>query len=232
MAKKKEASEKSNEQSEEIVASKEKIVPQKKKAAEKKAKMDDVEFNGVPALASGMDFAFEVKIPKERVAVLVGKGGEVKRELEGYTGCKMDIDSKEGDVRITGGDSIKMYALREVVKAIGRGFNPEIAKLMLKQDYGLEIISLLDYVRNKDHFERVKGRVIGTEGKSRQTIEELTGTFISVYGKTISIIGDMEGVVVAKKAIESILLGSPHSNVYRWLEKNRRTLREKRAAEW
>ncbi len=183
-------------------------------------------------LASRMDFAFEVKIPKERVAVLVGKGGEVKRELEGYTNCKMDIDSKEGDVRISGGDSIKMYALREVVKAIGRGFNPDIARLLLKQDYGLEVISLLDYVRNKDHFERVKGRVIGTEGKSRQTIEELTGTFISVYGKTISIIGDLEGVVVAKKAIESLLLGSPHSNVYRWLEKNRRTLREKRAVDW
>jgi ribosomal RNA assembly protein len=180
----------------------------------------------------GMGFAFEVKIPKERVAVLIGRSGETKRELEEYTDCKMEIDSKEGDVKISGGDSIKMYALREVVKAVGRGFNPEIARLLLKQDYGLEVISLLDFVRNKDHFERVKGRVIGSEGKSRQTIEELTGTFISVYGKTISIIGDIEGVVVAKKAVESLLQGSPHSNVYRWLEKNRRTLREKRAANW
>ncbi|MGV8169480.1 MAG: KH domain-containing protein [Candidatus Nanoarchaeia archaeon] len=203
--------------------------------AEKKAKSSkkeefQEELDGFQT--SGMDFSFGVKIPKERVAVLIGKNGETKKELEEYTNCKMDIDSKEGDVSISGADSLKMYALREVVKAVGRGFNPEIARLLLKQDYALEVIALLDYVRNKDHFERVKGRVIGAEGKSRQTIEELTGTFISVYGKTISIIGETEGVVAAKKAVESLLQGSPHSNVYRWLEKNRRTLKEKRATDW
>ncbi|MFA6073260.1 MAG: KH domain-containing protein [Candidatus Woesearchaeota archaeon] len=199
--------------------------------AKKTVKKEDFDL-GETMPSDGMNYAFEIKIPKERVAVLIGKSGETKKELEGFTDCKMDIDSKEGDVRISGGDSIKMYALREVVKAIGRGFNPEIARLLLKQDYALEIVNLLDYVKNKDHFERLKGRVIGAEGKSRQTIEGLTGTFISVYGKTISIIGDSEGVVTSKKAIESLLQGSPHSNVYRWLEKSRRATKEKRAKDW
>jgi ribosomal RNA assembly protein len=180
----------------------------------------------------GMMFSFDIKVPKERVAVVIGKSGEVKKEFEDITGCKMDIDSKEGDVHISGEDSLKMYALREVVKAIGRGFNPEIARLLLKQDYSLEVINLLDFVKNKNHFERIKGRVIGAEGKSRQTIENLTGTFISVYGKTISIIGDPEGVVSSKKAVESLLQGSPHSNVYRWLEKNNRVLKEKQIKDW
>jgi ribosomal RNA assembly protein len=180
----------------------------------------------------GMIYSFDVKIPKERVAVLIGKSGEVKKELESLTDTKIDVDSKEGDVRIFGKDSLKMYSLREVVKAIGRGFNPEIARLLLKQDYSLEIINLLDFVKNKDHFERIKGRVIGAEGKSRQTIEALTGTFISVYGKTIGIIGDPEGVVSSKKAVESLLQGSPHSNVYRWLEKNKKVLKEKQIRDW
>ncbi|MGV8162018.1 MAG: KH domain-containing protein [Candidatus Nanoarchaeia archaeon] len=201
----------------------------KKESEQLKEDLND-EFKGISALDSS--FSFEIKIPKERVAVLIGKSGETKKELEEYTNCKMNIDSKEGDVSISGGDSLKMYALREVVRAVGRGFNPEIARILLKQDYTLEVISLLDYVRNKDHFERVKGRVIGSEGKSRQTIEELTNTFISVYGKTISIIGDSEGVVAAKKAIESLLQGSPHSNVYRWLEKNKRTIKQRRATNW
>lgn len=198
-----------------------------------KTQMEDDEFGFEGnAPGTGMKFQFDIKIPKERVAVLIGKSGETKKELEEFTACKLDIDSKEGDVKISGGDSIKMYALREVVKAVGRGFNPEIARLLLKQDYSLEVINLLDFVRNKDHFERVKGRVIGSEGKSRQTIESLTDTFISVYGKTISIIGDSEGVIASKKAVESLLQGSPHSNVYRWLEKNKRALREKKAVEW
>lgn len=179
-----------------------------------------------------MTYSFDLKIPKERVAVLIGKSGEVKKELELITGTKIDVDSKEGDVRITGKDSLTMYALREVVKAIGRGFNPEIARLLLKQDYSLELINLLDFVKNKDHFERIKGRVIGAEGKSRETIESLTGSFISVYGKTIGIIGDPDGVISAKKAVESLLQGSPHSNVYRWLEKNKRVLKEKQIKDW
>jgi ribosomal RNA assembly protein len=178
--------------------------------------------------STGMNFAFDIRVPKERVAVLIGKNGETKKELEEFTGCKINVDSKEGDVHISGEDSIKMYALREVVKAIGRGFNPEIARLLLKQDYSLEIINLLDFVKNKGHFERVKGRVIGAEGKSRETIEGLTGAFISVYGKTISIIGDRDGVVSSKKAVESLLQESPHSNVYRWLEKIKEVLRKSR----
>jgi ribosomal RNA assembly protein len=199
-----------------------------KKETNEDENFDFDETNPIP----GMTFGFDLKIPKERVAVLIGKNGDVKREFEEITLCKIDVDSKEGDVHITGNDSIKMYALREVIKAIGRGFNPEIARLLLKQDYSLEIINLLDFVKNKDHFERVKGRVIGAEGKSRETIEALTDTFISVYGKTIGIIGDSEGVVTSKKAVESLLQGSPHSNVYRWLEKNKRAQKEKQIKDW
>lgn len=178
-----------------------------------------------------MEYSYELKIPKERIAVLIGKDGGVKQELEELTSTKLDIDSKEGDVVIQGEDSIKMYALKEVIKAIGRGFNPEIARLLLKQDYVLEIIPLLDYLK-KSHLERVKGRVIGAGGKARNTIERLTDTFIVVYGKTISILGESEGVVAAKKAIESLIAGSPHANVYKWLEKNRKKMKEKQIAEW
>ena len=46
-----------------------------------------------------------------------------------------------------------------------------------------------DYSREKSHVIRMRGRVIGAEGKSRVTIEHLTETFMVVYGKTISIIG-------------------------------------------
>ncbi len=179
-----------------------------------------------------MEYSLEIKIPKERVAVLIGKDGETKKELEEYAVSKMEIDSKEGDVKITGEDSLKIYALKEVVRGIGRGFNPEIAKLLFKQDYVLEVVPLLDFVKHKGHFERIKGRVIGSNGKSRETIENLTGTYLSVYGKTVGIIGRAEDVVVSMKAVESLLQGSPHANVYKMLEKNRRNLKERAAIDW
>lgn len=179
-----------------------------------------------------MEYSLEIKIPKERVAVLIGKNGETKQELEDYASAKIEVDSKEGDVKLLGEDSLKLYATKEVIRAIGRGFNPEFAKLLFKQDYILEVIPLLDFVKHKGHFERIKGRVIGANGKARETMENLTGTFLSVYGKTVGIIGRAEDVVVSKKAVESLLLGSPHANVYKLLEKNRRAVKEREAIDW
>jgi len=41
-----------------------------------------------------------IKIPLDRVAVLIGKNGEIKKYLESKTGIRLDINSKEGDVKI------------------------------------------------------------------------------------------------------------------------------------
>lgn len=173
------------------------------------------------------EYSYELKITKDRIAVLIGTKGETKKELESETACKIDVDSKEGDVIITGKDAISMFALREVIKAIARGFNPEIAKQLLKQDYILDVISLNDYSKEKSHQQRLKGRVIGMDGKSRHTIEELTECYISVYGKTIAIIGKIEMNGICKRAVETLLAGSPHANVYKWLERQRKLLRRK-----
>lgn len=168
------------------------------------------------------EFMYELRIPKERVAVLIGKNGEAKKDLEEHTKTQIKVDSREGDVFISGKDALGLYTARELVKAIGRGFNPDIARLLLKQDFVLEIIEIAEYTKTKNSMIRLKGRVIGREGKSRKLIEELTESSISVYGKTISIIGPSESVSLARQAVTSLLKGSTHANVYKWLEKKRR----------
>jgi ribosomal RNA assembly protein len=171
------------------------------------------------------EFAYELKIPKDRVAVLIGKKGELKKQLEHATKTRIAIDSDEGDVRITGKDALLLYSCREVVRAISRGFNPETAMLLLKQDYGVEFINLQDYARTPNDLERLRGRVIGEGGKSRKTIEDLTFTHISVYGKTIGIIGRLEHIPSARKAIEALLSGRKHGTVYKFLERQRKQMR-------
>jgi len=176
------------------------------------------------------EFSYELRIPKERIAVLIGLRGKVKKEIEAATHSKLEIDSNEGDVMIKGDDTLGMYSAREVIKAVGRGFNPDVALLLLHHDYTLEVLSLPDYLgKSKNKTIRVKGRVIGEGGKTRRIIEEHTETSISVYGKTIAIIGKVENAGVAKKAIEDLLEGAPHSAVYRWLEKKRKDLKMKEA---
>jgi ribosomal RNA assembly protein len=174
------------------------------------------------------EYSFELKIPKERLAVLIGPGGKVKKDIEKATGTIIKIDSQEGDVFLYGEDGLGIYTAAEVIKAIGRGFNPEIAKLLLVSDNAAEQINMEDYAKNKKHLIRLKGRVIGEQGKARRIIEELTECHLSVYGKTATIIGRAETVGVARRAVENLLTGSPHANVYNWLEKRRREIKQKR----
>jgi ribosomal RNA assembly protein len=171
------------------------------------------------------EYMYELKVPLDRVAVLIGPKGETKRELEGRTKTKITVDSKEGDIFINGEDPILLFSAREVIKAVGRGFNPETAMLLLKQDYGFELILIDDFIKNRNQHMRIKGRVIGKDGSSRRTIEELTETYICVYGKTIGVIGQSDRLAIARKAVESLLTGSPHASVYKWLEKKRRDLK-------
>jgi ribosomal RNA assembly protein len=167
-------------------------------------------------------FEYSLKIPKDRIAVLIGKDGVSKKQIEEYTSCKLDIDSKEGDVTVIGSDSVKLYMLKDVVKAVGRGFNPDVAMRLLKQDYVLELIDMSEFIKNKDQLGRVRGRVIGKNGKARERIEEFTECSLSVYGKTVAIIGDSEHIGIAQRAVESLIQGSPHTSVFKWLEKHRK----------
>jgi len=171
-----------------------------------------------------------VKIPMERVAVLIGKDGEIRKKIEEH-GVKLTIDSKTGDVRIEG-DALAEMDAENVVKAIGRGFSPQHAFYLFNDSYYLTIIDMRDYVGKKNkHIHRVAGRIIGKEGKTRKKIESDASVFLSIYGHTVSIIGKIEGMEVAKKAIEMLLEGANHSTVYRYLEREKKNLKMKELME-
>ncbi len=169
------------------------------------------------------DIAYVIKIPKERIAVLIGKDGEMKKRIEDETSTKIQVDSEEGDVHVSGSDALKLYLSKSIIKGIARGFNPEIALQLLNQDYAMEIIDMRDFAgKSQNSLIRLRGRVIGEKGKSRNTIENLTGVSISVYGKTVSILGRIEDVFDARRAVEMLLDGSMHRTVFRYLERKRK----------
>jgi ribosomal RNA assembly protein len=179
-----------------------------------------------------------IKVPKERVAILIGPNGVVRTRIEEKLGVKLKIDSESGDVQITldpqAQDPTALFRAKDVVTAIGRGFSPENAyKLIENEETILEIIDLHETIgKSEQDLKRLKGRVIGKEGRTRNLIEELTETNVSIYGHTISIIGGTEQVEIAKQAIKMLLRGSLHSTVYRFLHKKRRDLKKKKLEIW
>jgi len=123
-------------------------------------------------------------------------------------------------------DPAMALAVADVVSAIGRGFSEEKAMKLLDDGYFLNIMDIRDYVGKKlTHVERMRARIIGTHGRTREVIEELTGAFVSVYGNTVAVIGDGLQVDVARRAIDMLLSGSEHSAVYKFLEGRRAQIR-------
>lgn len=166
-------------------------------------------------------FASTTRIPKERIAVLIGTKGQTKRQIERASNTKITI-SQEGVVEVSSEDNFNVYITIPVVKAIARGFNPEKALTLLKENMALEILNIQDYIgKSKKKIYSTKARLIGTKGKAWKSIERLTETEISIYGKTVSILGPTEGTLIARKAIEKLLQGSTHGKTYKFIEKTK-----------
>lgn len=173
-----------------------------------------------------------VHIPLERLGVLIGKGGGVKKELEERLGVKLNIDSEGGvvEVRLTEGrDPSSLFKARDVVLAIANGFSPERAFKLLDEEASLTIIDLGEYAGDsKEALTRIKGRIIGEGGKARRIIEEATGALVSVADDKVAIIGSYEAIEVAKRAVEMLAEGRQHSTVYAFLMRKRRELKRRK----
>ncbi|KKH49810.1 RNA-processing protein [Methanosarcina sp. 1.H.T.1A.1] len=167
-----------------------------------------------------------LKIPKERIGAIIGPKGETKKFIEDKTACQLDIDSDSGKIDITcEEDPLKEFRILETLKAIGRGFSPEKALGILEDDMlMLEIIDLSDVATTPKELQRVKGRIIGRGGRTRELAESLINVKISVYGKTVSILGYPEQNTIIRTAIKMLLDGATHGAVYKFLEKKHQEL--------
>jgi len=183
-----------------------------------------------------MSFEKLIRIPSDRVGVLIGKSGNVKSKIEESCYVSLEIDGDTGEVFVrTQGDvdKIQPFKAMEIVTAIGRGFSPENAMTLLKGENALHVIDLREFAgKSNANVERIKGRIIGEGGRARRNMENLSGTNISVYGRTVSIIGDSSKLRLAVDAISSISSGSMHGAVYTKLEAANRTAKQERMKLW
>jgi ribosomal RNA assembly protein len=170
-----------------------------------------------------------IRVPKERIAIVIGHQGKTKNKIEQQCHIKLEIDSEEGEIAFDDSetdDPLLVLTAEDIIRAIGRGFSPEHAFRLKAEDMELSIIDIRDYVGKKSsHIRRLKSRVIGTQGKTKKTLEHLTGALLSVYGHTISIIADFESMDINKRAIDMLLSGSKHASVYRYVEREMKKMR-------
>ena len=159
-----------------------------------------------------------LSIPEERVPILIGNGGETIEKIREL--LQVEIEVNDNDITISSEDPLEELRAYNIIKAIGRGFKPEKALRLLERNSSLAVVNISDFAESEKSHKRLKGRVIGRKGMSKEKIENDTDTEIAVYGSTVSVLGPMKGVEVAKKTVEMLLNGSSHGNAYRFLENN------------
>lgn len=179
-----------------------------------------------------------IKIPKERVGVLIGPDGRIKKSIEEKLAVELQIDGEAGDVNIllkeNATDPSTLFRAKDVVTSVGRGFSPEHAfRLIRDEEAVLDVLDLrIVFGKSEADIKRVKGRIIGMNGKTRTIIEELTEANVAVYGHTVAIIGTIEQAQIAREAIEMLIKGNMHGTVYRFLHRKRRELKKKKLELW
>jgi ribosomal RNA assembly protein len=179
-----------------------------------------------------------IKIPKDRVGVLVGPDGKVKQHIEEKLSIELQIESESGGVTAVLNEKVTdpslLFKAKDVVTAIGRGFSPEHAfRLIRAEDTLFDLIDLREiFGRSESDIKRVKGRIIGMNGKTRRLIEELTDADVVVYGHTIGIIGTFEQINAARSAVQMLIDGSQHHTVYKFLQRKRTELKKQMLELW
>lgn len=165
-------------------------------------------------------------IPQERVGVLIGKNGEVKKKIEKKINVRIQIQ-QEGTVKVeyNSEDPEAYFRLRRIADAISSGFSGEDALRLLDDNIVLKTIDLRDFVGDSSpRMKIIKGRIIGRGGKVWKKIEKLSGAKLAIHKYTLGIMGEEENCEIAFKTILKILRGAQFGTAFKYLERQRKSL--------
>lgn len=153
------------------------------------------------------------KLISEKIIRIIKNKDNLERELN----VKIEINGKEVNIS---GIPEEEYIAEKVIEALDFGFPFSNALDIKKDDFLFEILNIKEYTNQKD-FERVRGRVIGKDGKALKTISNLSNCNVELSGNKLGIIGDAEGIRNVEEACKLLIKGSKHANVYAYLEKHK-----------
>lgn len=153
------------------------------------------------------------KIISEKVARITKNKEALEKELNVF------IKIKENEIYISGKPEDE-YIAEKVIEAIDFGFPFHNALKIKKEDFLFEKLNIKENTTQKN-FERVRGRIIGKDGKALKTICSLSGCYIEIEGNKVGIIGNAEDISNVEEACKLLIKGTKHANVYAYLEKHK-----------
>ena len=148
----------------------------------------------------------------------VGRVTNHKKRLERELNVTLTNKGKNVFVE---GDADNEYTAMQVLEALKIGFSIERALALKDEEIILQTLHIKDITKRHD-LESVRARIIGTDGKTLRTLNNLTNCAISLEDNNVGIIGYTDDIEEAIQSITSIIQGSKQSNVYSRLEKQKK----------
>src|SRR3990170_7987466 len=106
-----------------------------------------------------MSFRQTIRVSSDRLGALVGKQGKVKKWIEVQCNTTLEINSDTGEVAVVGGEDLETsdpIKAVQLVTAVARGFSPERAGRLMKEDTVLDIMDLRQYAgKSRNSLERI-----------------------------------------------------------------------------
>ena len=144
--------------------------------------------------------------------------GAIRREqrnLERQLKVKLTI--KEKNVAIEG-SPLDEYVALLIVEALVFGFSQKQAMSLKDEGMSFRKIHIRDFTRRKN-LKDVRARLIGREGKTRRTLEDISNCEVVIGESEVGIIGFTDAVESTVQAAINIIKGSKQANAYRYLER-------------
>lgn len=145
----------------------------------------------------------------------LGELKRTKKELEKRLKVSIAIEGRRVTIN---GNAFEEFEALQVLEAMNFGFSAQTALMLKDEDIVFRVVHIKDFTRRKD-LETVKARIIGTQGRTKRTIENLADCEVAIKGNEVGLICPAEEMDYVITGLTNLIRGSKQANVYKFLER-------------